>query len=99
MTRQTEEVPGPVVRRTVRNLLSAVSLIAFTIGCGGGDDNGAAAAAPGGRAGGPPMAMPVGIAELKAAPVDDSSEFVGVLRSRRTSAIQPQAEGFLTKIL
>ena len=45
------------------------------------------------------MAMPVGIAELKAAPVDDSSEFVGVLKSRRSSAIQPQAEGFLTKIL
>jgi RND family efflux transporter MFP subunit len=45
------------------------------------------------------MAMPVGIAELKATPVDDSSEFVGVLKSRRSSAIQPQAEGFLTKIL
>jgi len=37
------------------------------------------------------MAMPVGIAELKAAPVDDSSEFVGVLKSRRSSVIQPQA--------
>lgn len=45
------------------------------------------------------MAMPVGIAELKAAPVDDSNEFVGVLRSRRSSAIQPQAEGFITRIL
>jgi RND family efflux transporter MFP subunit len=45
------------------------------------------------------MAMPVGIAELKAAPVEDASEFVGVLKSRRSSAIQPQAEGFLTKIL
>ena len=45
------------------------------------------------------MAMPVGIAELKPAPVDDSSEFVGVLKSRRSSAIQPQAEGFLRKIL
>ena len=45
------------------------------------------------------MAMPVGIAELKAAPVDDSSEFVGVLKSRRSSVIQPQAEGFITKIL
>jgi multidrug efflux pump subunit AcrA (membrane-fusion protein) len=43
--------------------------------------------------------MPVGIAELKAAPVDDSSEFVGVLKSRRSSVIQPQAEGFITRIL
>lgn len=45
------------------------------------------------------MAMPVGIAELKAAPVEDISEFVGVLKSRRSSVIQPQAEGFLRRIL
>ena len=45
------------------------------------------------------MAMPVGIADLKAAPVDDASEFVAVLKSRRSSVIQPQAEGFLTRIL
>jgi RND family efflux transporter MFP subunit len=45
------------------------------------------------------MAMPVGIAELKPAPVEDMSEFVGVLKSRRSSVIQPQAEGFLTRIL
>jgi RND family efflux transporter MFP subunit len=45
------------------------------------------------------MAMPVGIAELTSAPVEDASEFVGVLKSRRSSVIQPQAEGFVTRIL
>src|SRR5262245_43326930 len=96
MTRQTEEVPRPAVRRSLWNLLTIV-LVTGTIACGGGGE--AAPGAGGGRAGGPPMAMPVGIAELKPAAVDDSSEFVGVLKSRRSSVIQPQAEGFLTKIL
>jgi RND family efflux transporter MFP subunit len=77
--------------------LLSVVLVAATAACGGGGE--AAAGAAGGRAGGPPMAMPVGIAELKPAPVDDASEFVGVLKSRRSSVIQPQAEGFLTRIL
>jgi RND family efflux transporter MFP subunit len=45
------------------------------------------------------MAMPVGISDLAPQPVDDTSEFVGVLKSRRSSAIQPQAEGFITRIL
>jgi RND family efflux transporter MFP subunit len=68
------------------------------VACGGGDN--AAAGAPGaGGPGGGAFAMPVGIAELKSAPVEDASEFVGVLKSRRSSAIQPQAEGFLTRIL
>ena len=45
------------------------------------------------------MAMPVGVIELAPQPVDDISEFVGVLKSRRSSAIHPQAEGYLTRIL
>jgi RND family efflux transporter MFP subunit len=43
--------------------------------------------------------MPVEMVELAPKPLEDTSEFVGVLKSRRSSAIQPQAEGFLTKIL
>jgi RND family efflux transporter MFP subunit len=45
------------------------------------------------------MAMPVGIVELEPASVEDASEFVGVVKSRRSSDIQPQAEGFITRIL
>jgi RND family efflux transporter MFP subunit len=74
-----------------------VLLVALAAGCGGG--SGAPAGGPGGPAGAGPMAMPVGISDLAPQPVDDTSEFVGVLKSRRSSAIQPQAEGFITRIL
>jgi RND family efflux transporter MFP subunit len=74
-----------------------VLLVALAAGCGGG--SGAPVGGPGGPAGAGPMAMPVGISDLAPQPVDDTSEFVGVLKSRRSSAIQPQAEGFITRIL
>ena len=37
--------------------------------------------------------------ELAPKPIEETTEFVGVLKSRRSSLIQPQAEGFITKIL
>ncbi len=59
------------------------------VSCGGG-------AAP------PPQAMPpVGVEWITLAPkpLEQASEFVGTIKSRRSSTIQPQAEGFLTAIL
>jgi RND family efflux transporter MFP subunit len=43
--------------------------------------------------------MPVEVIELTPKPIEDAAEFVGMLKSRRSSTIQPQAEGFLTRIL
>jgi RND family efflux transporter MFP subunit len=43
--------------------------------------------------------MPVEIVELVPRPVEETAEFVGRLRSRRSSTIQPQVEGYLTRIL
>jgi len=43
--------------------------------------------------------MPVGITTLAETPIEETAEFVGVLKSRRSTRIQPQAEGFITKIL
>ncbi len=43
--------------------------------------------------------MPVEMVELKLAPVEQSSEYVGVIKSRRSTTIQPQAEGIVTRIL
>jgi RND family efflux transporter MFP subunit len=63
------------------------------VACGGaavGDP-----AAPG--AGGPPP-MPVEAVTLVNKPVEQTSEFVASLKSRRSSTIQPQAEGHLTRI-
>ena len=43
--------------------------------------------------------MPVEAVTLAERPVDDFAEFVGVVRSRQSTTIQPQAEGILKKIL
>jgi len=42
--------------------------------------------------------MPVEMITLANAPVEQTSEFVASLKSRRSSTIQPQAEGHLTRI-
>jgi RND family efflux transporter MFP subunit len=43
--------------------------------------------------------VPVEIVTLAPHPVEQIGEFVGTVRSRRSTSIQPQAEGFLTRIL
>jgi RND family efflux transporter MFP subunit len=43
--------------------------------------------------------MPVEVITLEPRPVEQTGEFVGMVRSRRSTNIQPQAEGFLTRIL
>jgi RND family efflux transporter MFP subunit len=42
--------------------------------------------------------MPVEIVTLTAKPVEQTSEFIASLKSRRSSTIQPQVEGFLTRV-
>lgn len=68
--------------------------IVVTSACGGESGS----AAPGGppRGGMPPM--PVETITLANKPVEQVSEFVASLKSRRSSTIQPQAEGHLTRI-
>jgi RND family efflux transporter MFP subunit len=45
------------------------------------------------------MALPVEMVTLALQPVERMDEFVGTIKSRRSTVIQPQAEGFLLKIL
>jgi RND family efflux transporter MFP subunit len=54
-----------------------------------------------GQNGPPPQMppMPVEIVTLAAKPVEQTSEFVATVKSLNTSNVQPQAEGFLTRIL
>ena len=69
-------------------------LLSFSVAaCGGGEG----AAAGGGGGGGMP-AMPVDIVTLEAKPVEQTTEFVGTVKSRRSTEIQPQVEGFITRI-
>lgn len=72
-------------------LLALVGLAA----CGG--DNGAAA--QGGPPGGGPPATPVEVITLEPKPVERVSEFIGTVKSRRSSTIQPLVEGYVTRIV
>ena len=54
-----------------------------------GPEGAAAAAAP---------AMPVEVITIASRPIEETGEFVGTVRSRRSTTIQPQAEGILTQI-
>ncbi len=80
--------------RTLR-ALAFLSLIS-TIACGDRTALGRASGAtpPGGAR--PPT--PVEIVSLVAKPVEQTSEFVGTIKSRRSTNIQPQVEGFITRI-
>jgi multidrug efflux pump subunit AcrA (membrane-fusion protein) len=50
------------------------------------------------RAGGPP-ATPVEAVTLAEHPVEQATEFVGVVKSRQSTIVQPQVEGIVTRIL
>jgi RND family efflux transporter MFP subunit len=98
MTNPSTELPRPHRGRVWRTVLTAFAILstALAAACGG-----APADAPGGVAGGrgamPPM--PVEVLELVNKPVEQTAEFIGTVKSRRSTTIQPQAEGIITRIL
>ena len=65
--------------------------------CGGNGSAAGAPAGPGGPGGGPPP-MPVEAVVLAEKPLEQTSEYIASLKSRRSTTIQPQVEGFLTRI-
>jgi RND family efflux transporter MFP subunit len=69
-----------------------VSLL-FASGCGG-DQPAQGAAPPGGM---PPMGVKTLTLEQK--PIEQTSEFIATARSLRSTTVQPDAEGLVTKIL
>ena len=81
-------VPAPP-RGRARLLLVAVCTVAALAACGKGTQGGPA---------GPP-AMPVEVVTLVTRPVEQTTEFVGTVKSRRSTTVQPQVEGFITRIL
>jgi RND family efflux transporter MFP subunit len=82
--------------KTHRNLLFPVIFLLFgAVSCGGGEGVPGGAAA--GAAGATP-AMPVEMVTLEAKPIEQTTEFVGTVKSRRSTDIQPQVEGFITRI-
>ena len=81
---------------TTPRIFAFYSLIAlaFIGACGGGGGQ----QGPGGPPGGGPPPMPVEIVTLAAKPVEQSTEYIASLKSRRSSTIQPEVEGFVTRI-
>jgi RND family efflux transporter MFP subunit len=70
--------------------LPAFLLATAAAACGG-------SSGAGGPAGG--FAMPVEAVTLEARPVEQATDLVGIVRSRRSTTVQPQVEGFITRIL
>ena len=58
-----------------------------------------AGAGPGGPPGGGMPAMGVEVATMADGDVEQSSEFIGTVKSRRSVTVQPQVEGFVTRIV
>lgn len=76
------------IRSNARLRLAALGAGLLAAACGGGQK---------GPAGPPPMNVEA--VTLAEHPVEQTTEFVGTVRSRRSTTVQPQVEGFVTRIL
>ena len=85
-------LPSRRVRLDLRGTLVAAAIVTATA-CGSAAPP-AAQGAPGGAM--PPM--PVEAVTLVPKPLDDISQFVGIVKSRQSANIQPQAEGIIRAI-
>ena len=76
-------------------IFPVIFLLSGALSCGGGE------AASGGAAGAGTGAMPATAVEMttiEPKPLEQTTEFVGTVKSRRSTDIQPQVEGFITRI-
>ena len=79
---------------TLRSVLLSVSSVALVVSaaCGGNQP------AQGAPAGGAPPPSGVGMLTLQEKPVEQSSEFIATVRSLRSTTVQPEVEGLVTRI-
>ena len=83
--------PIDPIRRSAAAVLVSLSLA----GCGGATEG----HGPGGPPGGGMPAMAVEVVTLAETLVEEATEYIGTVKSRRSTTIQPQVEGFLTRIV
>jgi RND family efflux transporter MFP subunit len=84
--------------RNPRTLIVGTTLLAavLSISCNrGGSSAAAAGGGRGGRGGAPPA---VALLTLQEKPIEQTSEFIATLSSLRTTTIQPEVEGVVTRI-
>ena len=87
---------GRLMSQRVERAGLAVCLAVFLSAC----QSNSGAAGPGGP-GGPPGGMPaMGVEVITVAPssIEETTEFIGTVKSRRSVTVQPQVEGFVTRI-
>ena len=82
------------LKRRIFAFYSLMAIVFTVSACG----NGGQEAGQGGPPGGAMPPMPVEIVTLAAKPVEQTTEYVASVKSRQSSTIQPQVEGFLTRI-
>ncbi len=82
---------------TMRSLSRWLSVLLITFGMACGGSGAPAGGGPGGPGGAPPP-MPVEVQVLENKPVEQSTEFIASMKSRRSTTIQPQIEGIVTRI-
>jgi RND family efflux transporter MFP subunit len=92
----------PSTSEKVRRIGIAPAALAVLLGlnaaCTSGEADAAKAGGPPGGPGGAPMAVPVEMVTVTPKPVEQKTEFVATVKSRRSATVQPQVEGFLTAI-
>src|SRR5690348_16644544 len=84
------ELMNFIRRSGIPSLTASISLVTGA-GCGGGNN-----ASPAKAAG--PQAFPVKVITAEARMVPQSTDYLATLKSRNSSALQPQVEGDITKI-
>ena len=87
------ELPRPARRMAAA---FAVALSVGAVACGGGSQPPGGAGAGGGRGEMPPQ--PVEMITLEERPVEQATEYIGTVKSLRSTIVQPQTEGFLLKV-
>ena len=87
----------PTMSHRSRSFVLLATLLAADVSCSRGQNGAGPGGGPGGPGGGMP-AMGVEVVTLAPKPVEQVTEFVGTVKSRRSTTIQPQAEGFITRI-
>jgi RND family efflux transporter MFP subunit len=80
-----------------RSRTTAIVCAAALAAACNGNGNGSGPAAAGGRGGGPPAAA-VSLLTLEEKPIEQASEFIATLQSRRSTTVQPEVDGIITRI-
>jgi RND family efflux transporter MFP subunit len=82
----------PIVVADARRAILLLVLTSITFGCGCQKSSG------GGAQAAAPMAMPVQVLVAPSVKIAETTEYLSILKSRHSAAINPQVEGYITKI-